>query len=1450
MDPDMRRQNGFPQTETGRSRGHSWYWAAIALCCLVALCTAYAMRLPAATLSDEPFCGMEAHTHEEACREQRLICTAEPLTEAHVHTDACYEDRQALTCTVPENHVHDENCMISPLICEEEHDHTEDCYGEPECAIEENHVHSESCYSMEKTLVCGLEESEAEKPAHIHTEQCYETVLVCEKQEHSHSLSCYADLQADLETPAVWQQTLPGNLTDDWANNLLAVARSQLGYAQSSENYIVEDEQIMLPYTRYGQWSGQPYGDWNTKFAAFCLRYAGIPSVAVPSSADCGSWTTLLGDAFSPIGEVLPSPGDLLFLDSDGDGTADRVGILTEVSGQRFAAIEGDCDGLVATKGYSAEDGSIVGFGHLPTNPDQGKYTCGQNAHTHESSCYTAGGDVQCGFAEHIHTEDCRTGIKEFDYADEALSMHITVEGPEAQALQLAVETPDAESFASLAATMGLEDSANGAEEANLGTQGQDMLLLRILSLLQNDQPMKLDRYKITAEITVAPSVLEPLSREAAALRTQAAPEAELGVVLSAMGEEQTVLFLPEQAQVPSLRAVVHEGIVAVQAGTFPNPTYTVQYYANIPRFADSGSRSMTVFDTSGGILPTNSGANKTRQLYLEATGTFTGKNAGNATENYRVASVTELTQMYSDNTFTYVNAPNTAYVDKLIDSESYLLDEIWVLKDGKSADSVSEADWDIYTTPSQVHFTSRPERAGDGIILITENTCLRLVYECRDAAFTTPSTFYDYDISDGQNPDGAWCTGITGINSESNYGTSRNGSRTWRSYRDVLAFGNSNCGTGMGQYGYDGIYLNQHSGRNSGCAFGLVESLSDGQIVYNPWIVAPALFNEGNALGKHTYSGSSLTFQRVGDSYTLDSASVSGVGVISGLQDFFNPSPTSSLTHDQILTNDFWPMDGAVNKTDPSFGAAGGSVYYQGFTNAPGTWQNTRNKLPVSDDGRNHNSFFGLQYAVSFTLTEDYIGPLEYCFFGDDDMWVFLDDTLVCDIGGVHSAVGEYVDLWDYLNKGQAGTHTLTFFYTERGSSGSTCYMNFTLPSVTGVNIEQKTTQLKIRKDVQGRHDPEEEFRFHIRFFNARGEGIPDDYAYSRCDANGSVLERDLVICDGSDFSLRAGEYILIRHLPYGLHYKITELTKEGYSVTNTVDGELRPGGEAEGTVTLNGRNTVEFTNRRNTFGFSLQKQDPEGKTLTGAVFTLTDSGGSPVAALPEENGGFAVPDADGASSTVTRFPVDASGIFRIGGLLPGDYILTEVEAPALCTPIPDGITVAVGTDGEITVSENPYVSAAGGVITVKNAYSPRELTLEKKVLNSDTTRKFSFTVSYVPDGEQPVQKTLSLANGESGRFSIPYNAQVTICEEEHNGFSLSFRQGETILESLPDGSYTFRMREDVTITAVNTAGYVLPGAGGEGTAAYWVLGTLLMGIWAVLMYERVRRRGDAGPG
>ena len=169
------------------------------------------------------------------------------------------------------------------------------------------------------------------------------------------------------------------------------------------------------------------------------------------------------------------------------------------------------------------------------------------------------------------------------------------------------------------------------------------------------------------------------------------------------------------------------------------------------------------------------------------------------------------------------------------------------------------------------------------------------------------------------------------------------------------------------------------------------------------------------------------------------------------------------------MWTNHFWPMDSFPNPDgDGLFGSPGNVRYH----NVVGQWT----KVPASDDGKDHNSYFAMHSTIEFDLTANYAGPLEYLFFGDDDMWVFLTDPdgnsqLICDIGGVHRSVGEYVDLWDYIKQGESGGYKLDFYYTERGASGSTCWMQFTLPSVHGgtTTVEEAYTQLKIEKKVEG---------------------------------------------------------------------------------------------------------------------------------------------------------------------------------------------------------------------------------------------------------------------------------------------------------------------------------------------------------------------------------------------
>jgi len=325
-------------------------------------------------------CGQEeseGHVHGEACCgvSRQLICgqTEEP---AHQHTDACYSWNQVLTCDL-EEHTHSEACTATepekPVFCgKEPHTHGESCrdeQGELTCGMEE-HTHSEACTATEpeEPVFCG-------KEPHTHGEDCRDEQgeLTCTLEEHTHSLACYADPTADVETAEIWEQTFGDvTLTGDWRLDALAIARSQLGYAESTKNYVLaEDGQTLKGYTRYGAWKGDPYGDWNALFAAFCLHYGGAENI--PTDKDCGSWAAALADAFLPAQSHEAAPGELVFFDRDGDGTADWVAIVAEVTAGEEGApsgitvIAGDADNAVQQRSYALEDPTILGYyGSLP----------------------------------------------------------------------------------------------------------------------------------------------------------------------------------------------------------------------------------------------------------------------------------------------------------------------------------------------------------------------------------------------------------------------------------------------------------------------------------------------------------------------------------------------------------------------------------------------------------------------------------------------------------------------------------------------------------------------------------------------------------------------------------------------------------------------------------------------------------------------------------------------------------------------------------------------------------------------------------------------------------------------------------------------------------------------------------------------------------------------------
>lgn len=411
------------------------FWSMMAAA--AAFCTTYVLILPAITMSRQLVCGKEEHTHIEQCYERQPIavcgleigeshthtdacCTQETVwicgleeteghshiescyesqtvnicgleeTEGHSHTESCYEKQWVNTCgqEESESHAHSESCQEeqSALVCGQEeaqpHAHTEECFSQERqliCGQEEKqpHTHSEACSGVENVLSCTLPET---VEGHTHSDSCYalQDVLVCALEEHTHNEFCYdvgpADANADVETREDWEKAFSDiELTGRREEDIPAVALTQLGYRESSRNYVIVDEWILNGYTRYGAWYGDPYGDWDAMFASFVLHYAGVDELGMEQ--DPNAWAGKIAgetpERYKTADVYQPGIGDLVFFDRDVDGEIDGVGILLEIQEDAWRIIEGNTEDAVALVNYAPGDSRIVSYG-IVADPEQG----------------------------------------------------------------------------------------------------------------------------------------------------------------------------------------------------------------------------------------------------------------------------------------------------------------------------------------------------------------------------------------------------------------------------------------------------------------------------------------------------------------------------------------------------------------------------------------------------------------------------------------------------------------------------------------------------------------------------------------------------------------------------------------------------------------------------------------------------------------------------------------------------------------------------------------------------------------------------------------------------------------------------------------------------------------------------------------------------------------------
>ena len=350
-----------------------------------------------------------------------------------------------------------------------------------------------------------------------------------------------------------------------------------------------------------------------------------------------------------------------------------------------------------------------------------------------------------------------------------------------------------------------------------------------------------------------------------------------------------------------------------------------------------------------------------------------------------------------------------------------YSTDEKTLAYGAKINDYAKALNWTVdYVTVNGTKVTN------SNYLELTKDSTVKVYYKAKSATVDGPTTFYDYTIAsnDGYTKYESW-------DQWNQYGQWIQQYQSFNSLGDAVGInGKLTSGTKNNnwannyQYSYDcNVTENNGTITNANVwtgtdrsVTGIISGLNaDGSVRFN--YPEPGFFVNEDATYKAASDGSTrylrkvyndkkLQFSKTGDSYSLTQV---------------NDADGNKLTNSGT---DFYPLE------------------------------NYKDKYESADAA--HNYFFGMRYDVTFKLG-DYIGPLDYSFTGDDDLWVILDgNKVVIDLGGIHNTAKGTTNLWDDLGltpgkltedqKNQ--THTLTILYMERGANISNCTMNFTLPS------------------------------------------------------------------------------------------------------------------------------------------------------------------------------------------------------------------------------------------------------------------------------------------------------------------------------------------------------------------------------------------------------------------